>query len=373
VCTVLEESIVQDPIQLKRNDMPCNRLGDSELIPKEFHCRTTGDMGRWEAHQGLCYIQRLDRTVKFNGMKFDLSLIEAMAMETELVEDAICICSEENIYLFVIFKCPVKYKEESKEAADEMNENFLRRISSHIPLLFMPCEIISLRSFPLTPNGKFDVKVILEDMRRQHKAKQNEEMNSKLIHQISTNPDVLVNMMKQIWRMCTDPNSKIQELEHQNFLQAGGTSITAKQFSERAFSCLKCRGTSIQKRHERKLLETLFESTFEKVMMELTTVLKESQLLNVPKTRAIESTDLSNICAIQSGQIKGLAFMSREIVVRCESKKELSPFSTAANFTREKAKEKLLRFHIPFEIIFRLQIDMGQCVDASVSIFLPRK
>lgn len=110
----------------------------------------TGDLARWLDNGNLEYLGRIDNQAKIRGFRIELSEIEEKLRDISYINDAIVILNEKNneksLYGYVICDERVDTK---------IIKNKLRGL---LPEYMIPTHITQIEYFPLTRNGKLDVR-----------------------------------------------------------------------------------------------------------------------------------------------------------------------------------------------------------------------
>ncbi|MEM7187583.1 MAG: MupA/Atu3671 family FMN-dependent luciferase-like monooxygenase, partial [Bacteroidota bacterium] len=130
--------------ELTQSRFVTNPFREGERIYK------TGDLARWLPNGELEFLGRLDTQVKIKGHRIELKEIENVIMEMEAIEQAVVTTTDvqESPLLVAYIKAP-----ELREV--EVVKDYLR---SKLPNYMIPHHITKIAEFPLTPNGKIDVK-----------------------------------------------------------------------------------------------------------------------------------------------------------------------------------------------------------------------
>ncbi len=110
----------------------------------------TGDIARWLDNGELEYLGRLDRQVKVRGYRIELNEIENVILElpaiTQCVVSTIVVNGQMSLVAYI-------------KTLDEVTTGYLKNfLGLRVPVYMVPQYIISLKDFPVTPNGKIDVK-----------------------------------------------------------------------------------------------------------------------------------------------------------------------------------------------------------------------
>jgi amino acid adenylation domain-containing protein len=129
-----------------------------EWVPKgmeRYYNRVykTGDLVRWRADGNLDYLGRIDRQVKVNGVRIELGEIETCILSMDGVEQAIVTPSFDEA---TGIKRLVAYITPEGCSPNEVVAHCKRNL---IPAM-VPSAVLSLGRFPVTANGKVDVKAL---------------------------------------------------------------------------------------------------------------------------------------------------------------------------------------------------------------------
>jgi len=142
-------------------------LGKKELTEERFlvspfnnneRIYKTGDVCRLSEDGNTEFIGRADRQVKVRGYRVELGGIERTIRKSNSVEDAVVTIKKENMgderlvaYITV------------KNNQEKIDIKTLRKfIGSELPDYMIPSMFVILDSFPITPNGKVDMKALPE-------------------------------------------------------------------------------------------------------------------------------------------------------------------------------------------------------------------
>jgi amino acid adenylation domain-containing protein/non-ribosomal peptide synthase protein (TIGR01720 family) len=171
----------------------------------------TGDRVRLMSDGNLHFQGRMDRQVSIRGYRVELGEIEATLIQLDNVREAVVMVRENNLVAYVVM-------EEDYDASLLRDELLQKLPSFMIPRLF-----ITLRSFPLTANGKLDRSNLPEPNWDQLVDEKNfVAPRTKLECQLT-----------DIWRQLLH----IDQISiHDNFFQLGGDSIISIQMVARAKS-----------------------------------------------------------------------------------------------------------------------------------------
>src|SRR5262249_19298997 len=132
-----------------------------KFVPNPFSDRDgdrlyrTGDLGKILPEGVFEFVGRIDRQVKVGGFRVELDEIESVLKQFPGVDDAAAVVRE----LSPGEKRIVAYITTSKNVPLRQVElrSFLKQ---KLPKYFLPAAIVYLENFPLSPNGKIDLKAL---------------------------------------------------------------------------------------------------------------------------------------------------------------------------------------------------------------------
>jgi len=126
-------------------------LGRDELTQEKFinhptfgRIYKTGDVARYNQNREIEYLGRVDNQVKIRGNRVELGEIDNTILTSKEITEALCIIKDEELVAYVV--------------GDD--RDLKSHLKERLPDFMIPKYIISLRSFPLTPNGKIDTKAL---------------------------------------------------------------------------------------------------------------------------------------------------------------------------------------------------------------------
>ncbi|MFC6686534.1 MupA/Atu3671 family FMN-dependent luciferase-like monooxygenase [Jhaorihella thermophila] len=167
----------------------------------------TGDLVRWRADGRLEFLGRTDHQVKIRGQRIELGEIEAAMAGFDDVRAAVVvpreIVGDMRLVGYVTTSAPVA-------------EDALRRhLARQLPEAMVPAHIVTLASFPLTPNGKIDRKALPDPATRRTDPEPAQEPANDVERQIA-----------EIWTRILG----VQGIgPRDNFFELGGHSLLAVQ------------------------------------------------------------------------------------------------------------------------------------------------
>ncbi len=130
-------------------------LNQKCFIKDKFHdsiCYATGDMGYWDKNGILHFVGRNDNQVKFRGYRIELNEINYQLHTIECVNNAIVQIKNIGDKSYLVAYVETRISKE-KIKAELMNK---------LPFYMIPSHFIVLEKFPLTLNGKIDLKALPE-------------------------------------------------------------------------------------------------------------------------------------------------------------------------------------------------------------------
>lgn len=207
---------------LARGYLNNNKMTDERFIKNLFIegqvMYKTGDMAKYLEDGNIEYCGRKDNQVKIRGHRIELGEIESWLLKSDKIKDAVVVVNEGSkedklICAYIIYR-------------EDIEEHELKNwLSKFIPKYMIPSVFVFLDEFPLTVNGKVDVKSLLDidfDEKKEFISYRNEIEKT------------LVKTMKQI--LMVDSISM-----NDNFYRLGGDSIKAIQIASK----LKNKGFNI--------------------------------------------------------------------------------------------------------------------------------
>lgn len=119
----------------------------------EMRLYKTGDMAKWDDRGNIQILQRLDNQVKIRGYRIELGEIEKQLLNCAGIKQAVITVKQDRsgekaicAYYITDDNLPV----DPKELEGELSEK--------LPNYMIPSYFVSVSDFPVTPNGKIDIK-----------------------------------------------------------------------------------------------------------------------------------------------------------------------------------------------------------------------
>lgn len=139
---------------LHRPDLSAEKFVPNPFkIGSEERVYRTGDLARYLANGEIEFIGRLDQQVKIRGFRIELGEIETILNGHPAIREAVVTVKEPT----PAEKQVVAYVIPRKEVSGEDLRNAL---SEKLPDQMIPAAFVFLKSFPLTPNGKLDRRLL---------------------------------------------------------------------------------------------------------------------------------------------------------------------------------------------------------------------
>jgi|GEM_PF-1512888 len=201
---------------LARGYMGQTQKNSENFIPHPFDDKgklyKTGDLVRYNENNQLIFSGRQDDQVKIRGYRVELGEINAVLKKYDGIKDCvIAINDESNARKFIS-----AYYLSNHEIKQSDLENYL---GSRLPSYMIPSYFIHMEHFPLTQNGKVEIKKLpnpMENVKKKVKATETNDIEQTLL---------------TIWK-CVLKNENITKFD--NYFDCGGDSILSIQISSMA-------------------------------------------------------------------------------------------------------------------------------------------
>uniref|UniRef100_A0A486XPV7 Non-ribosomal peptide synthetase modules, pyoverdine @ Siderophore biosynthesis non-ribosomal peptide synthetase modules n=1 Tax=Rheinheimera sp. BAL341 TaxID=1708203 RepID=A0A486XPV7_9GAMM len=174
----------------------------------------TGDLVRWKACREsgdviLEYVGRCDTQVKIRGFRIELGEVEAALLKHPEVIDAVLIARQNPDRLIAY----VKVMDLSDQNA--LCTSLANHLSCKLPSYMVPSSFVPMTEFPLTPNGKIDIKSLPD-------AKKHSSNDEQLTQPGNSHEALLCEIWKSLLKI-----DKVSVTD--NFFALGGDSILSIQ------------------------------------------------------------------------------------------------------------------------------------------------
>lgn len=135
-------------------DHPANRAFGWHGAQRSYR---SGDLGRVDAQGALILLGRIDRQVKWLGLRIELDEIERVAAEFPAVRKAACLPRTEQgkVIGMLLFL-------ETGAGAAPRREDLLAHLGRFLPAAVIPRDLRFVDRLPVTINGKVDARALLE-------------------------------------------------------------------------------------------------------------------------------------------------------------------------------------------------------------------
>ncbi|MEB3282828.1 MAG: amino acid adenylation domain-containing protein [Lyngbya sp.] len=190
-------------------------LTAEKFIPNPFNTNKTqdrlyktGDLARYLTDGNIEYLGRLDHQVKIRGFRIELGEIEAVLTQHPEVQEARVTVQEnsanQRLVAYIIVHSDIQ------DSSLEIQNKLHHFLKNKLPHYMIPNAFIVLSAFPLTPNGKVDLKALpkVEEVIK----------TSSSVAPSTSNETILT----EIWR---DVLGKENIGIYDNFFELGGDSI----------------------------------------------------------------------------------------------------------------------------------------------------
>ena len=196
---------------LNRAELTAERFIDHPFSQEEgARLYRTGDLARYLADGDIEYLGRNDHQVKLRGFRIELGEIESWLVQHARVREAVVVCREDAAQGQRL----VAYVRSDGGVEPTMLE-LREHVRQKLPEYMVPSVFMVLESFPLTANGKLDLRALPEaESERQ-------------------TGEVFVEPRSDLERQLADIWCKVLTLErvgiHDNFFDLGGHSLMVVQ------------------------------------------------------------------------------------------------------------------------------------------------
>jgi thioesterase domain-containing protein len=140
-----------------RPELTAERFVSNPFGPSGSRLYRTGDLVRRRRDGEIEYLGRLDHQVKLRGFRIELGEVETALARHPAVAAAVAVVREDGnagprLVGYVV----------SPDGASASSSELRRHVGESLPAYMVPGVVLTLDSFPLTPNGKIDRKALPE-------------------------------------------------------------------------------------------------------------------------------------------------------------------------------------------------------------------
>jgi len=150
-----------DSVGLARGYQGRAELTAQSFIPHPFGAEPgarlyrTADLARYLSNGDVDFLGRVDRQVKVRGYRIELAEIEAVLVTHRTVREAVVLAREDRPGEKKLMAYVVPREGEECDVLE-----LWRFLRGKLPAFMHPSELVTLESFPLTPNGKIDRRAL---------------------------------------------------------------------------------------------------------------------------------------------------------------------------------------------------------------------
>jgi amino acid adenylation domain-containing protein len=175
----------------------------------------TGDLGRYCPDGNIEFLGRIDNQVKIRGVRIELGEIEATLLQCpEIQETLVTVNSSSSDHSTLVAYLILKPN-------STLTHKQLRDLlKTQLPEFAIPTALIFLDAFPLTPNGKVDLKALPKTQTKQLETQSN---------LLSMSPGSLEDQLSQIWSRILNVRPIARD---DDFFELGGNSLLALRLFE---------------------------------------------------------------------------------------------------------------------------------------------
>lgn len=180
------------------------------------HLYKTGDLVQYFPDRNINYLGRIDHQVKIRGCRIELNEIETIIRQFSQIKNVIVVLREDEpthkqLAAYIITDNAVVQNELHEK---ELLSLIRHQLDKSLPKFMIPSHFIIVEQFPLSPNGKLDIKALPTLERQHHTTAQN------FIKPRNT----LETQIALIWS--TLLNEHVDRISiHDNFFGLGGHSL----------------------------------------------------------------------------------------------------------------------------------------------------
>jgi amino acid adenylation domain-containing protein len=187
---------------------PFNQKGRGDRLYK------TGDLGRYFTDGEIEFLGRIDNQVKISGVRIELGEIEATLLQCPEIQETLVTVNSSSPEQSSLVAYSI-LKPNSTLTSQQLRD----LLKTQLPEFAIPASLIFLDAFPLTPNGKVDLKALPKNQTKQSETQSN----------LSAIPDSLEGQLTQIWSRILNVRPIARD---DNFFELGGNSLLALRLFE---------------------------------------------------------------------------------------------------------------------------------------------
>ncbi|MGL6342451.1 MAG: non-ribosomal peptide synthetase, partial [Waterburya sp.] len=169
----------------------------------------TGDLGRYLEDGNIEFLGRIDNQVKIRGVRIELGEIEAALLQCQEIQETLVTVNSDHPERSTLVAYSIL-----KPNSTLTSQQLRNLLKTQLPEHAIPSTFIFLDTFPLTPNGKVDLKALLKTPTKELKTKDN----------LLQPQDPLESKLSQIWSQILHVRPIARD---DNFFDLGGNSLLA--------------------------------------------------------------------------------------------------------------------------------------------------
>lgn len=198
----------------------CKFIADPFISLPTARLYKTGDLGRYLEDGNIEFLGRIDNQVKINGVRIELGEIEATLLQCPDIQETVVTVNSYDSQRVSLVAYSI-LKPNSQITSQQLRD----LLKTKLPDSVIPASFIFLDSFPLTPNGKVDLKA-LSQTPLQNSTKQQDR-------KLLKNPLEL--QLSKIWSQLLNTRAIARD---DNFFDLGGNSLLALRLFEKIHATL---------------------------------------------------------------------------------------------------------------------------------------
>lgn len=141
---------------LGRDELTAERFIDDPFFGSKHRLYRTGDEARWRADGDIEYLGRIDHQVKIRGFRVELQEIESVLLSHPTVHQCVVLAREDK----ADDKRLVAYIILEDGSSNTMFSQLRDHLRTHLPDYMVPASFVAMEKFPLTNNGKIDLRAL---------------------------------------------------------------------------------------------------------------------------------------------------------------------------------------------------------------------
>ncbi|MGO4294285.1 amino acid adenylation domain-containing protein [Chitinophaga sp. RAB17] len=150
------------PGYLRLLSMTQERFVNIHVHGREIPVYRSGDIGYWLDDGNIIFTGRKDKQIKIRGHRIEPAETEILLLKHEAVKEAIVLTDKNSQGEYVLLAFYI-LKQEFR-GSDEYNAAALKNyLAVYLPDYMLPSRLVCLDTFPLTPNGKVDTALLIQE------------------------------------------------------------------------------------------------------------------------------------------------------------------------------------------------------------------